>query len=357
MMSGTSLDGVDLVYCRFSEAESVYSFELLEAGQVPFEPVWKDRLELLPRQSAEVYAKTHVYFGHVLGRIAADFISRHKLKPDFVAAHGQTIFHQPDKNFTAQIGDGETMVSYLPCPLVCNFRNKDVALGGQGAPLVPFGEKHLFAAHRFFLNLGGFSNLTAGDLAFDVSPCNIVLNLLARQHDPALAYDPDGAIARSGKVHSGLLAELDALPYYQQPPPKSLGWEWVEQQFLPVLSAAQLPVPDLLRSCTEHIARQIQNAVHRFQPDHEKILISGGGWHNRFLMEQISASLEGSGAFPDPDTDKWIVDFKEAIIFAFLGLQTLTGRVNTLTSVTGARQSVAGGSIHLPPSGGMSLLS
>jgi anhydro-N-acetylmuramic acid kinase len=352
-MSGTSLDGLDLVACTFTQHEDgSYAFTLDQSAQVPLGP-WHSRLLHLPEQSAEVYAKTHVYFGHWLGKQFKAFIEQHDLQPDFVAMHGQTIFHQPQHSFTAQVGDGETAVSYLACPLVSNFRNKDVALGGEGAPLIPIGERYLFPEYELFLNLGGFCNLTFRHRALDVGPCNIVLNHLWQFFFPEAqtAYDPDGALARSGQVDEALLAQLDALPYYPQRPPKSLGWEWVRDEFLPQLNGSELEAPDLLRTVVEHVARQIGLALTRLKAGGHKLLITGGGRHHGFLMERLTAQLAPLDIELAEADPAW-VDYKEAIVFAFLGLRLLQGQPTTLASATGARQDVVSGSIHVPAEGG-----
>lgn len=355
LMSGTSLDGIDLAYCQFEETGDSWSFELLKAETVELDPKWHDRLVCLPDQDAVTYAKTHVYFGHYLGQVTSAFIKRNNLKPQFVASHGQTIFHQPEKNYTSQIGDGETFVSYLDCPLVANFRNKDVALGGQGAPLVPFGEKYLFPDNRLFLNLGGFSNLTIGETAFDVCACNMALNWLVKNIDPTLKYDEDGKIAFSGQLDEGFLAAVNGLDYYQTPPPKSLGAEWFEASLLPILIHYDLEIPDKLRTYTRHIADQVAMALKSQGVQNEELMATGGGVHNSFLMDELTEALSPAGiSLKTVDSD--VVDYKEAIIFAFLGLNTLLGKANVLPSVTGSRVASPGGSIHLPISGGFSFL-
>jgi len=358
-MSGTSLDGLDMACVAFTPQGAGYAWQVLAAETVPFDERWHSRLYNLPTQSAETYAKTNVYFGHWLGRTVKDFIAKHGLSPDFVASHGQTIFHQPDKNFTAQIGDGETMATYLPCRVVTNFRNKDVALGGQGAPLVPFGEMYLFPAHSLFLNLGGFANLTLSEgsahdatyhdnayTAFDVVPCNIVLNQLVREGFEGLSFDPDGQLAASGGVNGGLLYRLNGLPYFAQHPPKSLGWEWVQAHVLPLLTEDDsLSIPDILATYCEHVAIQVAVAASRGKQSHSNILLTGGGWHNAYLRARIAAHLAPAGISVAGVTSE-IVDYKEAIIFAFLGLRVLEGLPNVLPSVTGAREAAIGGSIH-----------
>ena len=358
VMTGTSLDAIDLAACLFEIGENdTYTFKLVATEAVSIEPLWKDRLLKLPHQSAEIYAKTHVYFAHYLGKHIAAFIQKHALKPDFVAVHGQTIFHQPDANFTAQIADGETLVTYLDCPLVCNFRNKDIALGGQGAPLVPIGEKYLFPEQRFFLNLGGFANMTynkANDtktIAFDVCACNIVLNEWANKYDANLEYDKGGEIAQHGTLYEAFFADLNGLSYYRQPPPKSLGWEWVAENLNPLLHKYDFAMPDVMRTYTEHIAFQIARASTKLQAQGAKLVVTGGGRHNTFLMERLAFFLEKIDISIDTSISDEVVDFKESIIFAFLGLRTLTGKSNTLASVTGAKMAAISGSIHLPAQG------
>lgn len=358
-MSGTSLDGLDIAVCDFQVEGDQYTFELKEVGQVPFGDLWKSRLLNLPEQSAETYAKTHVYFGHWLGKTIRAFMDAKHVAPDFVSIHGQTIFHQPNKTFTAQIGDGETAVSYLPCPLVSNFRNKDVALGGEGAPLVPLGEKYLFPSHTLFLNLGGFSNIAYQDKAFDISSCNGILNHIFVRAFPEAdtEYDPGGQVAASGELNADLLQKLDAIPFYQAAPPKSLGWEWVEREMLPVLQASNLPAEDLLHTLCVHSARQIAAAAKTVGAHGQTMFASGGGRHNHFFMACLEKELaELNIRLDDSIPDLWI-DYKEAIVFAFLGLRTLLGKPTILDKATGARMASVTGSIHLPPEGGFSFFS
>lgn len=356
LMTGTSLDGLDIACCQFSPTENRVTWEFLASEVVPMPPHWQNRLRALPGASAEAYALAHVEFAHWLGRETQDFILRHGLTPDLVAAHGQTIFHQPDRRFTAQIGDGETLSSYFQCPVVTNFRAKDVALGGQGAPLVPLGERMLFPDVRLFLNLGGICNLTLGPAAFDVAPCNLALNHLYTRFFPSgPGYDPDGEVAASGKANPQLLAALDALPYYAAPFPKSLGWEWVEGVFLPVFEGSTLPPEDQLATCATHIAGQIARAVEQLGARNESILITGGGQRHLYMQALIAKALQPLGIAPAADAGDW-VDFKEAIIFAYLGLRLLSGQSTSLASVTGAPFDVVGGSIHLPAEGGFRLL-
>lgn len=350
LMSGTSLDGIDLAYCEFAETETGWKFELLAAETIAYDEQWYARLRCLDEQDARAYARTHVYYGHLLGRVLKDFIERNELKPNFVASHGQTIFHQPEKNFTAQIGDGETIASYLPCPLVTNFRNKDVAMGGQGAPLVPFGERHLFPDRELFLNLGGIANVSYGGQAFDVAPCNMALNWLANLLDPPQPYDRDGAAARSGQMDYELYDVLENIAYYEQKGPKTLGTEWFTAEIMPALSQSESPVEDKLKTFVLHIVSRITVAMRDVNARNLPLVVTGGGAHNGYLMEELQKSLSGLAIKVDALPEA-VIDFKEAVIFAFMGLQTLLGRPNTLATVTGAYVDVSGGSIHLPAGG------
>ncbi len=358
LMTGTSLDGLDLACCRFAVEESRYSWELLQTQCVVMPAEWQDRLRNLPYASAETFARTHTEFGNWLGKQTAAFISENKLRPDFVASHGQTIFHQPENGFTSQIGDGESLVAHLPCLAVTNFRSKDVALGGQGAPLVPMGERFLFPEHRLFLNLGGICNLTYGDFAFDIAPCNLALNHLYRlaMPDSVTDYDPEGALAASGNLLPDLLAAWDALDWYQQLPPKSLGWEWISEVFLPVADRFEGSAVDKLHTALIHITGQIALAMQQQGIQNERLLVTGGGRRHRFFMEKLLQKVLPWGIEADLSAPESWVDFKEAIIFAFLGLRVLQGKSTSLATVTGAPFDVVGGAIHLPATGGWTLL-
>ena len=355
-MSGTSLDGLDMAAVSFSLSEDGNtSFTLREAETLPYPAAWRERLATLPHASAEGYARTHTAYGHWQGAAIAGFLAKHGLHPDFVATHGHTIFHQPvaEEPFTAQIGDGETLVTYLPCPLVTQFRNKDVALGGQGAPLVPFGERSLFAAWPLLLNLGGFANLTLNrtnaPLAFDLTACNLVLNRLA---EIALqtSYDTDGQLARSGTLRPTVLAAIEQLPFFRQPPPKSLGTEWLEAEAWPVVHAfldQGIPPADLAATWCRHVSRTVALAVETHHTGGGQMLVSGGGRYHTFLLDEIRTALLPCGV-TIPETDKTVIEFKEAIVFAWLGLCTLRGKPNVLRETTGARVAGVCGSIHLP---------
>jgi anhydro-N-acetylmuramic acid kinase len=355
VMSGTSLDGVDIALCSFAyDEEARWHGQIDLAETISMPPRWQAQLRALPQGSAAQYASLHAELGHFLGSEIAGFIRRHGVNPQFVASHGQTIFHQPEAGFTSQIGDGEMIAAHLEVPVVTNFRAKDVALGGQGAPLVPFGERYLFGQFTYCLNLGGFANLSHGGVAFDVCPCNLPINLIAAEAGLPDGIDRDGATARAGKPIEALQRALLALPYYQRSGPRSLGTEWLDAEFLPLVRRHSGSHSDLLHTLTEHVASLVATSVATIGAPGE-LLVTGGGAHNRFLMELLTNRLQPLGVSM-VQVPPVLIDFKEAYVFAFLGLMTLLGQTNTLNSVTGAVRDVCGGSIHLPPGGGYSLL-
>ena len=342
IMSGTSLDGVDLACCEFEQTGEKWNFEIKAAETFAYSAEWKQRLATASGQTGIELAFTNNLLGGYFGEMVRDFIKKHKFTPDFIASHGHTIFHRPADGLTLQIGSGAEIAAQTSLTTVCDFRTSDVALGGQGAPLVPVGDKLLFSEFQFCLNLGGFANISFDEsgqrIAFDVCPLNTVLNALANQLD--LDFDKDGQVAASGKVDEHLLKALNAIAFYFKKPPKSLGREWLETSFMPVLNNFNLDIPDKMRTLAEHFAIQIA-AVAKDKPS-GKMLITGGGAFNRFLIERICDHSAHQIIIPDP----LIVNFKEALIFAFLGVLRLKGIPNCLSSVTGASHDNVGGVVY-----------
>ena len=236
LMSGTSCDGIDLCRVQFSGSpvDDTWSYSVLEATTIPYSREWKKKLQNFDSLSGYDVIKLHTDYGHLLGAELTAFIGENDV--DFVGSHGHTVFHNPTERMTFQMGDGETMATYLRQPLVTSLRNKDVALGGQGAPIVPFGEKRLFGSYDICLNLGGICNISVANLGFDVVPCNMALNQLAKLHIADLEYDNNGEIARAGVVIDHLLDELNSLAFYRHRPPKSLAREWFEENVQPILN-------------------------------------------------------------------------------------------------------------------------
>ena len=336
-MSGTSLDGLDIAYCKITGHNN---FQLIAAATVPYPDEWRKRLKKLHKASAIEYAKTDSELGHWFGLQVQQFRAIHQGPVDCIASHGHTVFHQPESGFTAQIGDGNAIHAVTSVPVVCDFRRLDVALGGQGAPLVPIGDRLLFGDYGCCINLGGIANISyeqQGERkAYDISPCNMALNRLAAEKGKE--YDVDGQMARSGALLPPLLQLMESLDYYRLPPPKSLGKEWFEKTFEPLLSCPA-PLEDRMRTTVEHIALRLASAIPNGCPT---VLLSGGGAHNSFLVERLRQMLPDKKiVIPDKD----IIDYKEAIIFALLAWLRMNGEVNTLASVTGARIDSCGGTV------------
>ena len=361
LMSGTSLDGLDIAYCRFELENDLWHYQILQAKTISYSNSWRERLSRVDLANAEEFARTDSDAGYLFGKLTREFINKHKLEPDFIASHGQTIFHQPENRFTTQIGKGAAIAAVTALPVVCDFRSTDVAWGGQGAPLVPIGDKLLFPDYDYCLNLGGIANISYDEegvrIAYDICPVNMVLNTLAQKMD--LAFDHSGKLASEGTIHTQLLDQLNQLPYYHQQPPKSLGKEWVEMHIWPLLEeyvsdmgsqirdeGLQIPdpgsrIPDLLRTFCEHIAIQIKK--NSGDDRVKKLLITGGGALNEYLIERIRNHASPQVIIPDLQT----IQFKEALIFAFLGLLRWRNEVNCLASVTGAKKDTIGGAIYL----------
>lgn len=344
LMSGTSLDGLDIAYCEFSEKNKKWGFTIKNAETVKYNSVWKKRLSEVENKKAIDFAEIHIEFGHFTGQLTKKFISKNGIKADFISSHGHTIFHQPKKKLSFQIGSGAAISAETNLPVVCDFRSMDIAMGGQGAPLVPIGDELLFSQYDYCLNLGGFSNISFKHnkqrIAFDICPVNIVINHLC--HALGKDFDDKGNIARKGKVNEKLLAELNKINYYHLPKnkSKSLGKEWMINTFYPVLNKHKLPVQDKLRTVYEHISEQINlSTLHNKRAT---LLASGGGVYNSFLMERISSLTNHKIIVPDKKT----IEFKEALIFAFLGVLRMRNEVNSLKSVTGALKDNIGGTVY-----------
>lgn len=367
LMSGSSLDGLDVALCLFHyQPNGSWVYDVLAAETLPFGPEWAQRLQALPTATAEELAHTHSAFGHWLGMQVRQFCVAHQAQPQWVASHGHTVFHQPHRMFTFQAGCPEALASHLPgVPVVANLRARDVALGGQGAPLVPFAEWHLFPQHALFLNLGGIANLSVLPrtpqqraqlaqatwqgrqpqyLGWDVCGANQLLNALARTHNPSWAYDPSGQVAASGQPVPPLLHELLALPYAHLPPPKSLGNEDVRHTELHLLLQHPAPTSHRLHTAVEYIALRVAQELGRTGIGHTPLLVTGGGAHNAYLMQRLAQHLAPLGIVPECPSPL-LVDYKEAVAFAFLGLHTLLRLPNTLPGATGARHTVSGGTV------------
>jgi anhydro-N-acetylmuramic acid kinase len=341
LMSGTSLDGLDLAYCTFSLQRNRWRFEIDQAVTVKYTAAIRRRLLSAETAGAAALAETDAWFGRWMGIQARQFLLKYKLKPDLLASHGHTIFHQPEKGFSLQIGSGAYLAAQSGLLTVCDFRSGDVALGGQGAPLVPIGDELLFGDYNQCLNLGGIANISYKQkgkrIAFDICPVNLVLNFLSEKLNKS--YDKGGRLAAGGKLIPGLLNQLNAAPFFHTEGPKSLGKEWVIAEVIPVLQARKEPLADILHTYCRHIATQI---AYRALPGAKNMLVTGGGAYNTFLLECVREVWKGKLVVPG---DK-IIQFREALIFAFLGLLRVQGKTNCLRSVTGASRDSIGGCMY-----------
>lgn len=345
VMSGTSLDGLDLAYLHFYKKKSNWEFEILKAETFSYDENWRKTLNNafdFSQQELEVLNENYTDF---LANQIQLFIKENKIvELDAICNHGHTILHQPEKGFTLQIGNLPKIASLLQKSVVCDFRVQDVKLGGQGAPLVPIGDELLFSEFDYCLNLGGFSNISFSKdgkrIAFDISPVNIVLNYFTEKI--GLEYDEDGKLAQSGKVNVDLLQELNSISFYQKAFPKSLGKEFIQEEILPIIEKYNLSSQDVLRTFVEHIAIQISNVV----DDNSKVLITGGGAYNVFLISRLR-EIKKNVEWIIPNDN--LVQFKEALIFGFLGILRLRNEINVLSSVTGALKNHSSGNIFYHP--------
>lgn len=344
VMSGTSLDGVDLAECYLSHSEKEgWDFNIVRAETIPYTNDWRMRLSDAINFSAGRMHTLNEEYTVFLASVIKGFIDKHRISSlDLISSHGHTILHQPDKGVTLQIGNLPALAKMTGQLVVCDFRQQDVELGGQGAPLVPVGDRLLFTDYDACLNIGGFANVSYesgnGRIAFDICPVNTVLNYYAGKLDKE--YDRDGLLARSGTLHKDVLKMLNKLDYYKQPPPKSLGVEWVNKCILPLLEGSGLNDLSIMRTYCEHIAFQLSEQI----DDTASVLVTGGGVNNNFLMERVL--FYNSAEIVIPDTK--IIEYKEALIFALLGVLKLRGENNCLSSVTGAERDHSSGKIYEP---------
>lgn len=342
VMSGTSLDGIDLAAVEFTILDQKWNFKILEKETISYTEDWVNQLKEAVTFSEEKLTQLNENYTLLLGGIIKEFINKHQLQEiDAVCSHGHTVLHQPQNGFTLQIGNLPNIAKIIGTKVVCDFRVQDVQLGGQGAPLVPIGDRILFSEYDYCLNLGGFSNVSFEDendrIAFDISPVNTVLNFYANKL--GLDYDDKGEISRSGNLNSNLLNKLNALEYYSKPFPKSLGFEFVKEIVLPLIENYSIALADKMLTFTEHIAQQTAKAL---PSKNGKLLVTGGGAYNNFLMERMQFHLPTMELII-PDAE--LLEFKEALIFALLGVLKLRDEINVLGSVTGAKKNHSSGVI------------
>lgn len=345
VMSGTSLDGLDIAICSFSENENRWNFEISGAVTVNYPDEWKHRLSRAHLASGMNLIRLHYEFGHFTGQQVKNFCLQHQFHPVLIGSHGHTVFHLPEERITYQIGNGAAIAYASGIDTVCDFRSSDVVSGGQGAPLVPIGDQLLFGGHKFCLNLGGFANISYENkhkrIAFDICPVNIALNFLSELNGKE--FDDNGAMAMRGDINTPLLDKLNSLPFYESNAPKSLGREWFENSFLKLISDDTISVEDRLRTVCEHIGFQISKVL--FHQPGTTMLTTGGGALNGFLVELIEEHVSRHGIHVVVPANN-IVQYKEALIFGFLGLLRYQNRINILSSVTGGSKDSSGGCIY-----------
>lgn len=331
VMSGTSLDGIDLAHIQFTITDEKWKFKIHESETISYPIVWLNKLKVAVGFSKQELEELNESYTEFLGNVIKKFITKYDIKNlDAFCSHGHTILHQPQSGFTLQIGNLRKLKTIIGEKVVCDFRVQDVKLGGQGAPLVPIGDRILFHEYDYCLNLGGFSNISFENegkrIAFDISPVNTVLNFYS--NILGLDYDDKGKIASSGQINTELLHKLNELDYYKKSFPKSLGYEFVKDIVLPLIENCSINVADKMCTFTEHIAIQIGSALPRKEG---KLLITGGGAYNDFLVERTQFYLPKIEIII-PNTK--ILEFKEALIFGLLGVLKLRNEINVLSSVT-----------------------
>jgi anhydro-N-acetylmuramic acid kinase len=346
LMSGTSGDGLDMAFCEFDKQEE-WSFTIQTAETVPFPLPLEKSLAQSHLLAGEELTYLDMLFGKWMGKQVKSFCIKHHLTPDAIASHGHTVFHQPVKGFSLQIGNGWGMYQQSGLRVINDFRSLDVVLGGQGAPLVPIGDRLLFGTYDFCLNLGGIANISMetskGRIAFDITPFNLLLNLFAKKK--GLKYDDKGNLAKAGRIIPDLLAVLNSLEFYQQSGAKSLGREIINSLYLPLLKKYKNAVENVLATLVEHFSIQISKVILQHKPDTPcSLLITGGGANHRFFLKRLDYHCGMGVKIIVPE--KEIVNFKEAMIFAFLGVLRMRNEINCLSSVTGASRDSSGGTLY-----------
>jgi anhydro-N-acetylmuramic acid kinase len=342
LMSGTSLDGLDIACCLFERSEKTWRYSIEAADTMKYPRQWLKRISNAHTLNGEELIAFDIEYGKLIGGLTKDFIDHYKLKPDFIASHGHTVFHQPARGFTYQAGNGNAIHAITDLPVVFDFRSQDVILGGQGAPLVPAGDKFLFSEYDICLNLGGIANLSLEvnrqRKAFDICFTNMGLNYLAAK--AGKEFDKNGKMAESGEVNQNLLRKFTKLYDSIEENRPSLGRELFEKKFLPLLDDKKISIPDKLRTLTESSASAIVSAILE-RKKNPKVLCTGGGAFNTFLISRMLDLAGDDATLILPEEN--IIKFKEALVFAFLGLLRVRDEVNCLKSVTGATRDTSAG--------------
>lgn len=350
LMSGSSLDGLDIIHTSITYATGKWEYEINHADCIPFSEEWKERLKHAHTSTIPEFLNLHTDFGQYLAEQINDFKEKYNLlhKIHFIASHGHTVFHDPANQTTFQIGDGATIAAQTGYTTISDLRNMDIALGGQGAPIVPIADRILFKTYDYCLNIGGISNVTINreePIAFDICPANQIFNALAQK--AGQPFDDEGALAAKGQINEQLLDQLNALDYYQIEAPKSLDNRYSEDNILTLLS--EYSPEDALATAVAHVSHQVVNSIKAyFNNQSEKMLCTGGGAFNKFLIESIQKELKENQLDIEvvvPDNE--LIEFKEALAMALIGVLRWREEENVLSSVTGASRNSIGGALWL----------
>lgn len=351
-MSGSSLDGLDIVYTQLDEVRGNWTYEIKHADCIPYTEQWlKDLADAKDKDVPEFLRLTTAY-GRYLGEQINAFIEKNSLhhQVHFIASHGHTVFHEPQNGTTTQIGDGASIAAITGLPVISDLRALDVALGGHGAPIVPIGDKLLFSEYDYWLNIGGIANITVlqndAPVAFDICPANQILNGLANKENKPM--DENGDMARSGKVLVEVFTNLNNQEYYSKSAPKSLSNEAARDLAFPILLESSHSNADMLHTMVLHIAEQIAKAVAQYpssKPE-PKLLATGGGAFNTFLIEKIQDALTPQHVSVEVPDAK-VVNYKEALVMALIGALRWREETNVLSSVTGASRDSIGGALWM----------
>ena len=354
-MSGSSLDGLDIAYSRMEwNGTSVLNWEIVKAETYSYSEIWVKRLSNLATQDALVFAKTNIYYGYYTAELVNDFIQKNSITQlDFIASHGHTIFHDPSKRYSVQIGSGAAIAAITGKKVINDFRMTDVALGGEGAPLAPLADQYLFPGFDFYLNIGGIANISANCnnkwVAFDIAPANQIFNFLATL--TGKDFDNEGQIAANGKMDEELLIKLRDFSFYDDTYPKSLGNEWIISKIIPIFIESSLTIEDMMATALEFLVQEIKNSIvnildrENIQKKEFRLLISGGGTYNKFLVKRLNnilSSLNVQLLVPENQ----IIEYKEALLMSLLGLLRLEKIPNVITSVSGAKKASVNGAIY-----------
>ncbi len=344
VMSGTSMDGLDIAHCDLTEQENGnWTYKINVAKTVAYNDLWRLRLSKLRNQNALNVYKTDRYFGEYIGELINEFLAEHNLDADLIGSHGHTIFHQPENNVSYQIGSPSAISAVTDIPTVANFRMMDVSKFGEGAPISGIGDRSLFGEFDMCLNLGGFANISGTvdgkPIAYDICPCNILLNRIAREFGKE--FDEDGQIAEQGSINYDLLSDLNSIDYYKLPYPKSLGREWINENFWFRVRESDASKEDRMKTLVDHVAQQIGSNIEDLTEDSStaRVYVTGGGAHNKVLIDHLRTHTDAEIIVPEAD----VIEYKEAVIFALLGVLRVQNKTNILSSYTGAENdSVAG---------------